>query len=62
MGERSCLSELWTRHQSRRIEPEINHYRHRDLSELRLVRADRNTSHRPGASQEADFSRVIALR
>jgi hypothetical protein len=61
MGERSHLSKLRTRHQSRGIGPESNHYRNRDLPELRLVRADRNTSRRSSASEEADFGRVTAL-
>ena len=32
------------------------------MSELRLVRADRNTSCRSSASEEADFSPIIASR
>ena len=60
MGERTRLSQLRTRHQSRGVGSESNHYRDRDLPELRLVWADRNTSCRSSASEEADFSQVVA--
>src|SRR5260370_28572794 len=62
MGERSCLTKLRTRHQSRGIGLESNDYWNRYLSELRLVRANRNTNYRSSASEAADFSRVIAPR
>ena len=62
MGERSRVPKLRIRHQSRGVGPESNHHRNRNLSELRLVRADRHTNYRPSATEEADFSSVIVLR
>jgi len=41
---------------------ESNCDRNCDMSELRLVRADRNASCRSSASEEGDFGRVTALR
>ena len=61
-GERTRLSQLRTRHQSRGVGYESNHDRNCDMSELRLVWADRNTSCRSSASEEADFIPFIALR
>ena len=62
LGEHTRLSKLRTGHQSRGIRPESHHHRNRDMPELRLVRADRNTSCRSMASEEADISPFIALR
>ena len=55
------MPQLRTRHQSRGVGSESDDYWDRELPELRLVWPDRNTSHRPGAAQEASFSRVIAF-
>jgi hypothetical protein len=45
VGERTRLSKLRTRDQSRGIRPKGNHDRDCDMPELRLVRPDRNTSY-----------------
>lgn len=61
MGERSRLPKLRPGHKSLGVGYESNHDRNRDMSELRLVRADRNTSGRSSASEEADFSSIMTL-
>ena len=62
MGERSRLPKLRPSHQPLGVRYESNHDRNRDLSELRLVRPDRNTSCRSSASEKAEISPFITLR
>ncbi len=62
VGERSRLSKLRTCHQPRGAEYASNHDRNCDLSELRMVRPDRNTSCRSSASEEAEVNPFITLR
>jgi hypothetical protein len=62
VGECPRLPKLRPGHQSLRVGHESNHDRNCDLSELRLVRPDRNTSCRSSASEEGYFSPIIALR